>query len=94
MKLRSIENAATFDDLSFNKQHAEELLDAEHELIASWNGPGALLIVTHGSNIKALTGIDLEQGAMVVVSAEQGRLFGQRFSTFPATAAQNCTGCF
>ncbi len=94
MKLRSIENAATFDDLSFNKQHAEELLDGEHELIASWHGPGALLVVTHGSNIKALTGIDLEQGTMVVVSAGQGRLVGQRFSTFPAIAAQNCTGCF
>ena len=68
--------------------------NGEHELIASWHGPGALLVVTHGSNIKALTGIDLEQGAMVVVSLEQGRLFGKRFSTFPAVAAQNCTGCF
>ena len=68
--------------------------NGEHELIASWHGPGALLVVTHGSNIKALTGIDLEQGTMVVVSAGQGRLVGQRFSTFPAIAAQNCTGCF
>ena len=94
MKLGPIENAPAFDDLSFNKQHTKELLDGEHELIASWHGPGVLLVVSHGSNIKALTGIDLEQGAMVAVSLKQGQLFAKRFSSSPAIAGLNCAGCF
>jgi hypothetical protein len=54
MNLGTVENAVAFDDLSFNKQDATELLDGgEHELIASWHGPGVLLVVSHGSNIKA-----------------------------------------
>lgn len=94
MTLGPIENAAAFDDLAFNKQHAEQLLDGEHKLIASWQGPGVLLVVSHSSNIKALTGIDLEQGAMVVVSLKQDQLLAKRFSASPAIARLNCGGCF
>jgi phosphohistidine phosphatase SixA len=94
MRLGPIDNAAAFDDLSFNKQHAKELLDGEHELIASWHGPGVLLVVSHGSNIKALTGIDLEQSAMVVVSLKQGQLLAKPFSASAAIARLNCAGCF
>jgi phosphohistidine phosphatase SixA len=94
MKLGPIEDAAAFDDLLFNKRHAIELLDEEHKLIASWHGPGVLLVVSHGSNIKALTGVDLEQGAMVVVSMKQGQLFAKAFSAYPVMARLNCAGCF
>lgn len=86
MKVGPIENAPTFDDLALNKQHPEELLDGERKLIASWRGPGLLLVVSHSSNIKALTGIDLEQGAMVVVSMKQGQLLAKPFSASSAIA--------
>jgi phosphohistidine phosphatase SixA len=66
LNLGSVENDAAFDNLEFNKLRAAELLDQEREQIASWRGPGVLLIVTHGSNIKALTGFQLEEGAMIV----------------------------
>jgi phosphohistidine phosphatase SixA len=87
MKLGPIETDAVFDDLSFSKRHADELLDGERKLIASWRGPGVLLIVSHSSNIKALTGIDLEMGAMVVVSLNQGQVLASPFSVSaePAT---------
>jgi len=68
LKLGAVENAPAFDNLEVNKQRAAELLDGEREQIVSWRGPGVLLIVTHGSNIKALTGLDLEQGAMIVTN--------------------------
>jgi len=66
LNLGPVEDDAAFDNLEFNKLRAAELLDQEREHIASWRGPGVLLIVTHGSNIKALTGFQLEEGAMIV----------------------------
>jgi phosphohistidine phosphatase SixA len=66
LNLGSFENAPAFDNLEFNKVRAVELLNQEREFIASWRGPGVLLIVTHGSNIKALTGIDLDEGDIIV----------------------------
>jgi phosphohistidine phosphatase SixA len=80
MELGPIESSAAFDDLALNKNRAQELLDSERKIISSWSGPGILLIVGHGSNIKALTGVDLGQGAMVVVKPEQGRLEATPFA--------------
>ena len=68
LKLGPVENEPAFDNLEFNKNRAADLLDGERERIASWHGPGVLLVVTHSSNIKALTGLEIEQGAMIVAS--------------------------
>jgi phosphohistidine phosphatase SixA len=94
MGLGPVEIAAAFDDLSFNKQNAKELLDDERKLIESWHGPGVLLVVSHGSNVRALTGIDLEQGGMLAVTLKQGSLFAKPFGVSPAIATLNCPGCF
>jgi|SRR5450631_2783419 phosphohistidine phosphatase SixA len=93
MRLGPIENAPVFDNLEFNKQEAKELLDGERKLIASWHGPGVLLIISHRSNIKTLTGIDAEQSAMLVVSWEQGRLLAKPFSASSAIVRSGCAGC-
>jgi phosphohistidine phosphatase SixA len=77
MMLGPIEDAAAFDDLALNESRAKELLDSEQKLIASWHGPGSLVIVSHGSNIKALTGLDLGQGAIVVVGQKHGQLLAK-----------------
>jgi phosphohistidine phosphatase SixA len=82
LKLGAVENAPAFDNLEINKQRAAELLDREREQIASWRGPGVLLIVTHGSNIKALTGLDLEQGAMIVTNPIGRSSTSLRFDKF------------
>ena len=65
-----VEASAAFDNFEFNKHRTVALLDRERELIASWRGPGVLLIVTPSSNIKALTGLDVEYGAALVVSPD------------------------
>jgi phosphohistidine phosphatase SixA len=41
-------------------------LDEARRIIAAWRGPGALLIVTHSSTIKALTGADPVAGEFAV----------------------------
>jgi hypothetical protein len=56
------------------------LLEGERELIASWHGPGVLVVVTHSSNIKALTGLEVEQGEMIVTSRISGSNSALRFS--------------
>jgi phosphohistidine phosphatase SixA len=93
MKLGPMENAPVFDNLEFNKPHANELLDGERKLIASWHGPGVLLVISHASNIKALTGIDAEQNAMLVVSWEQDRLLAKPFGASSAIVKPGCAGC-
>jgi phosphohistidine phosphatase SixA len=86
--LGSVNESAAFDDLSFNKHSAQQLLAEAHDLVASWRGPGVLLIVSHGSNIAALSGIHLEQGEMLVAGMKQGELVAKTFSP-AAIAKQN-----
>jgi len=37
-------------------------------IITQWTGPGTLLVVTHGANIQALTGVNPASGEVVVVA--------------------------
>ena len=60
-----------FDNFDFNKARAAEMLEAERKIIREWNGPGALLVVTHSSNIKALTGMSLFTGSMILADPDR-----------------------
>jgi phosphohistidine phosphatase SixA len=80
LNLGPVKDEPAFDNLEFNKKRAADLIDSERELIASWHGPGVLLIVTHSSNIKALTGVDVEQGSIVVANPFQTVSVSPRFS--------------
>ena len=82
LNLCPVEDDAAFDNLEFNKLRAAELLNKEREHIASWRGPGVLLIVTHGSNIKALTGFQLEEGAMIVTDPVDQSATSLRFDKY------------
>jgi hypothetical protein len=82
LNLGSFENVPVFDNLEFNKVRAAELLNQEREFIASWRGPGVLLIVTHGSNIKALTGIHLDEGDMIVTDPVSRSTTSLRFDRY------------
>jgi phosphohistidine phosphatase SixA len=68
LEFGSPENSHAFDNLDFNRNRRVDLIQRERDLIASWHGPGALLVVTHSSNIQALTGLTVEQGTMVVTN--------------------------
>jgi len=41
-------------------------------VIGKWTGSGILLVVTHGANIQALTGITPASGEIVVVRSGSG----------------------
>lgn len=81
MRLGRVESAAAFDDLADFKQRGDELLGRERRIIANWRGPGALLIVTHGSNIKALTGLHVQPGAVLMAKFSDEQLVATLFST-------------
>jgi hypothetical protein len=59
---------------------AQQLRAEARDLVASWRGPGVLIIVSHGSNIAALMGIRLEQGQMLVARMKHGELVAKTFS--------------
>lgn len=67
MNLGPVETAATFNNAFTLRDRIDDLSAGAREIIAAWNGPGALMIVTHGANIRPLTGIDPGEGGMVVV---------------------------
>lgn len=68
MKLRPIEMSAAFQNIKGDG--SDELstarLDAARKILASWRGPGVLVVVTHGSTIKALTGMAPQEGKFIV----------------------------
>ena len=64
-----VEENRAFDDLSdLNKDRAQFLLESERKMIALWRGPGVLVVVTHSSNLKALT--EVVPGPDSVIVAE------------------------
>ena len=67
MDLGPVEIAATFNNAFTLRERIDDLSAGAREIIAAWNGPGALVIVTHGANIRPLTGMDPGEGGMVVV---------------------------
>jgi phosphohistidine phosphatase SixA len=68
LNLGPVEADRAFDNLDFNKHRSVTMLERERQLIASWQGPGVLVIITHSSNIKALTGLDAARGMVIVAS--------------------------
>jgi phosphohistidine phosphatase SixA len=62
-----VEAAPTFGNVVVLRDQAETLTQGARTLIAGWRGAGTLLVVTHGANIRALTGISPATGEIVVV---------------------------
>ena len=59
--------APTFGNVVVLHDQAESLTEGARASIAGWQGAGTLLVVTHGANIRALTGISPATGEIVVV---------------------------
>jgi broad specificity phosphatase PhoE len=59
----------TFANAFVLSERRAELAAGARDLIARWRGPGALLVVTHGENIAALTGRTPATAELVVVAA-------------------------
>jgi len=81
LDLGPVEIAPTFANAFVLADQRGALTAGARALLASWKGPQTLLVVTHGANIQALTGSNLDLGEIVVVKAapdgalqEQGRI--------------------
>ena len=69
MELSPIEIAPTFNNAFTLRERVDELTAGARAIVGAWKGPGALVVVTHGANILPLTGINPEEGGMVIVRA-------------------------
>jgi broad specificity phosphatase PhoE len=63
--------ASFFDD----PDQREPQVAALRKLVSDYRGPGNLVLVTHGTNIAALTGISVGMGTLVVLKPQGGGRF-------------------
>ena len=74
MRLRHMEVFPAFQNIKAVRQDASTAarIQAARIVMDSWRGPGALVIVTHSSTIKALTGLEPEDGTLIVYQNHVG----------------------
>ena len=77
MILGTVETEATFGNVVVLRDQRDALTAGARALIAKWNGPSNLLVVTHGANIAALTTISPASGEVVVVRGGSGEPVGR-----------------
>jgi phosphohistidine phosphatase SixA len=73
MNLGTVETEATFGNVVVLRDQRETLTAGGRGLIAKWMASGNLLVVTHGANISALTGVSPASGEIVVVKGGSDR---------------------
>jgi phosphohistidine phosphatase SixA len=67
-----VETSSTFGNVVVLSDQREALTAGARAVIDKWTGSGILLVVTHGANIAALTGISPASGEIVVVRSGSG----------------------
>jgi phosphohistidine phosphatase SixA len=77
LSLGTVETEATFGNVVVLRDQREALTTGARTLIAKWAARGNLLVVTHGANIFALTGISPASGEIVVVRSGSGEAVGR-----------------
>ncbi|MCA6114313.1 histidine phosphatase family protein [Bradyrhizobium sp. WSM 1738] len=73
LNLGTVETEATFGNVVVLRDQRETLIAGGRALIAKWTARGNLLVVTHGANISALSGISPASGEIVVVKGGSDR---------------------
>ena len=73
LNLGTVETEATFGNVVVLKDQRQTLTTGARALIARWTAGGNLLVVTHGANIQALTGVWLASAEIVVVKGGSDR---------------------
>jgi phosphohistidine phosphatase SixA len=73
LHLGTVETEATFGNVVVLRDQRETLTAGARALIAKWIARGNLLVVTHGANVQALTGISPASGEIVVVKGGSDR---------------------
>jgi phosphohistidine phosphatase SixA len=77
LNLGTVDTEATFGNVVVLRDQRETLTAGARALIAKWTARGNLLVVTHGANIFALTGISPASGEIVVVRSGSGEAVGR-----------------
>jgi hypothetical protein len=72
LQLGPVTAEATFGNVVVLSDQRQSLTAGARAVIDQWAGSGILLVVTHGANIAALTGISPASGEIVVVRAGSG----------------------
>ena len=67
LQLGPVEAQPTFSNVFVLQGQTESLTAGARAVIDAWKGSGILLVVTHGANIFALTGVSPASGEIVVV---------------------------
>lgn len=70
MGLGPVEEAPTFNNAHMLRHKRDELAAGGRKVIAGWEGPGILLVSTHGANVLAMLGIHPREGEVVVVEPD------------------------
>jgi broad specificity phosphatase PhoE len=68
MDLGPVEKEPTFSNVVVLSDQREALTNGARAVIGAWKSRGTLLIVTHGANIRALTGVSPATGEIVVAA--------------------------
>jgi phosphohistidine phosphatase SixA len=70
MKLQSIEVSLEFQNIRDGGRDAATAarVEAARNIVDSWRGPGVLVVVTHSSMLKALTGLEPDDRKFIVYS--------------------------
>ena len=68
-----VETEATFGNVVVLRDQRETLTSGGRAFIAKWTARGNLLVLTHGANIHALTGISPASGEIVVIKGGSER---------------------
>jgi phosphohistidine phosphatase SixA len=77
LSMGTVETEATFGNVVVLRDQREALTTGARALIAKWTARGNLLVVTHGANIFALTGISPASGEIVVARSGSGEAVGR-----------------
>src|SRR5437899_6922246 len=72
LELGPVEAEPTFGNVVVLSDQRESLTAGARAVIDKWTGSGILLVVTHGANIFALTGVSPASGEIVVVRSGSG----------------------
>jgi phosphohistidine phosphatase SixA len=73
LSMGTVETEATFGNVVVLRDQRDALTAGARALIAKWTARGNLLVVTHGANIFALTGVSPASGEIVVVKGGSDR---------------------
>lgn len=72
LQLGPVAADATFGNVVVLSDQRQSLTTGARAVIEQWNGSGILLVVTHGANIAAITGISPASGEIVVLRTGSG----------------------